>query len=352
MTISNLIAVHEVYYGRWPDNIAVPMRKVTPQVLGRAGIGEILQTAGSFIEHGFDDLPPDIHLPAIVGTALHNVPSSDSTVAHAATARLGSSLVEFPLQENQAMMSEEILERLAGFSSIVDIVLAAYVDYETFGAGRMLTESFPEWTHSPLLSLRDDIYAHQSALAELFGLSARMGGLENRRIAVSWGFGSAFGLPTTAHSLILTALIMGASVRVVAPDKFSLLRRVVREGAKVANSAGGQLEEVHEFEGSFRDVDAVFALNWCRLDDFNHPERNPQYASEFRDWYFTSEILPSGCAFATEPPMQTELMASKELLYGPTSLATTWLGRRIAVLAATIVWMAQRAAADDRVVLV
>lgn len=347
-----MAAIHEVYYGRWPDTIAVPMRKVTPQVLGRAGIGDILQTAGSFMQHGFGDLPPDIHLPALVGTALHNVPSSDSTVTHAAAARLGSSLVDFPLQEKRAMMSEEILEHLASFSAIVDIVLAGYVDNETFGAGRVLTERFSEWTRSPLLCLRDDVYAHQSALAELLGLSARMGGLEKRRIAVSWGFGSAFGLPTTAHSLILAALITGASVRVVAPDKFSLLRRVMREGAKVANSPDSQLEEVHEFEGSFRDVDAVFALNWCRLDDFNHPERNPQYASEFRDWYFTSEKLPNGCTFVTEPPMQTELLASKDLLYGPTSLTTTWFGRRVAALAATIVWMAQRAATGDRVVLV
>jgi ornithine carbamoyltransferase len=328
------------------------MRMATLHGLVPADIAEIMRIGKSFMEQGVDQVSENTHHPSVIGSAFYNASRWDSVVASITAARLGCSYVEFPLEEQQAMSSDEILEQMAEMGRIVDILLTAHIDADTFGAGHLLTMRFPEHVQSLLISIRDDVYAHQLGLAELLGLSARLGSLEKRRVVISWGFGSRFVLPSTAHSLLILALMAGSNVRVVSPSRFSLLRRVVSEASSLAESKNIEFEEVSDFESSFKDADAVFASNWCRLDDFNHPERFPGWAAEFKDWNFTSSMLPRGCLFATESPAESELIAAPDLIRGEDSLSPSWLSRRVSVLAASIAWAMQKRREGKRVALV
>lgn len=320
--------------------------------LGPGGIAEIIQTARSAMEHGYDEVSKGITSPLVIGSAFSNASPWDSRIGSITAARLGCSYVDFPLEEQHVFSSEEILEQLAEVSRAVDILLTAYVDNDTFGAGHLLTMRFPTDTLSSLVSVRDDVFANQPGLAELLGLYGRLGGLENRRVVITWGFGSRFALPGTAHSLMILALLAGSRIRVVSPPKFPLLRRVIREASSVAKAMNTEFEEVQEFEGSFKDADAVFALNWCRLDDFNHPERFAGYATEFKDWHFTSGTLPEGCTFATESPVETDLLAAPDVIHGSGSLVSSWLSRRVSTLVASIDWILRRSREGEHVALV
>jgi ornithine carbamoyltransferase len=326
--------------------------KVTLRELGPTGVAEIMQIGKSVMEQGFGQVSENIRLPSVIGSAFYNASRWDSTIASITAGRLGCSYVDFPLEDEHAMSSEEILEQIAEIGRVVDILLTAHVDTDSFGAGRLLTMRFPAHIQSPLISVRDDIYAHQPGLAELLGLSARLGGLEKRRIVVSWGFGSQFVLPNTAHSLLILALSMGSNVRVVSPSGFSLLRRVISEASSVAKSENAEFEEVRDFEGSFKDADAVFVSNWCRLDDFNHPERFASLAAEFRDWHFTPDTLPQDCIFTTESPAESDLLAAPDLIHGGNSLVPSWLVRRVSALAASIAWILQKHREGKHVALV
>jgi hypothetical protein len=55
-------------------------------------------------------------------------------------------------------------------------------------------------------------------------------------------------------------------------------------------------------------------MNWCRLDDFNRPERNAEHASKYRNWHFTKDVLPQKTLFITDPPVQTELLATRAVI--------------------------------------
>jgi ornithine carbamoyltransferase len=100
-------------------------------------------------------------------------------------------------------------------------------------------------------------------------------------------------------------------------------------------------EEEHEFEGALKDADAVFALNWFRLDDFNHPERNPDHAKEFKDWFVDESALSEDCIFSTVPPAQSGLLASKKVLASDRNITQFWLKHRVISLAATISHMVE-----------
>ena len=95
-------------------------------------------------------------------------------------------------------------------------------------------------------------------------------------------------------------------------------------------------EEENEFEGALKDADAVFALNWFRLDDFNHPERNSHHAKEFKDWFIDETAISENCVFSTVPPTQSGLLASKKVLASDRNITPSWLKHRVSSLAATI----------------
>jgi ornithine carbamoyltransferase len=318
------------------------LKSGTPQMLGRTGIEQIIMTAKSITETGFGDVSSKINSPFVIGSLFYGASTWDSRIADLTAARLGCSYIDFPTEERRAMSSEETISQLKDVSRSVDILLAAYVDTDSFGAGHLLATRFSAVTKSPLICVRDEVFAHQPGLAELLGFSLATQGLEKRKIVISWGFGSQFVLPSTAHSLLILALTMGSSVRVVSPPRFPLLKRAIREARDIAKSNGSEFEETQEFEGSFRDAEAVFALNWCRLDDLNHPERFAAYAAEFKDWHFASGALPDGCVFSSEYPIETDVLAASTIARGNDSVASSWLARRVSVLAASIDWVLHR----------
>jgi ornithine carbamoyltransferase len=221
------------------------------------------------------------------------------------------------------------------FSKAVDMLLTSFVDINTFGAGRRVVEQLGTVSRIPHVNLSDDIYAPQSALAVIAAIWKRLDGIRGKTIAVSWGFGSNHVLPSTAHSLCLMGASLGANIRVVSPSDFPLLNRVLRETQDRVRTTDGTIEELHDFD-SFDDVDAVYAMNWCRLDDFNRPERNSEYASKYRNWHFTKDLLPQRSLFVTSPPVQTELLASRTLVDSENNLTPELFAWTVQALLASI----------------
>ena len=231
-------------------------------------------------------------------------------------------------------------------SKAVDLLVTAFSSYETFGDGRRLTTKFPESSAVPVISLRDDFYDWQSALSHLHGFQRELGDLKGKQVVIAWGFGSSFISPAMAHGLLVTSALLGAKVRVASPPEFSLLNRVLKETKEIAAETSSTFEETADFTDAFQDADAVFSLNWLRLDDFNHPERNTQYVRKYKDWYVTQDTLSRQCIFSTEPPLQPDLTFSPDLLEDQRNISSSWLIRRVHVLAATIVYVLRESRND------
>jgi len=272
----------------------------------------------------------------LVGSLLQGVPTVESRVLQLACGRLGYNNVELGWDDAKTKSDEDLINDFSMFSSAVDLIVAGFVDRETLGAGHAIIKRVAEISEVPMISLADEVFAPQSAIGVAASFWERLGALKGKRIAVCWGFGSSFVMPNTAHSLLLICTSLGADVLLASPPDFGLLRRVVRDAAGRAKQSGSRFEESADLQEFLRTVDAVFATNWCRLDDFNHPERNAEHASQFREWHFTKENLPSDCLFMSEPPIQSDLLLDVSLQRSDRNLTNSWVLKRMQALTASM----------------
>ena len=295
-------------------------------------VTEILKVAHEIETRGFSRIAKGLQDPFILGTMFHNAESREAQICELTGGRLGVPVVDLSWRNVESKETSILLDELRMADSNVDLLLTAFKSNETFGEGNKLTTKFSSASKGPIVSLHDDIYNWQTALSHLSGFQNRIGDLSGKQVVVSWGFGSNFTNPAAAHALMVTSALAGANVRVVAPPDFPTLGRVRKEASKSAVA----VEETSDFDNAFKDADAVYVLNWFRLDDFNHPERNSLQASKYKDWYLTEDLLPDSCVLSSDPSIQSGLTVSPELLQDPRCINTSWLSRRVQVLAATI----------------
>lgn len=295
-------------------------------------VTEILKVAHEIETSGFSKVTRILQDPFVLGTMFHNAESREAHISELTGARLGIPVVDLSWRDVDSKETSALLDELRMAESTVDLLLTAFNSKETFGEGRKLTTKFSGASKSPIVSLHDDIYNWQTALSHVLGFQNRIGNLSGKRVVVSWGFGSNFSSPAVAHGLITTSALAGADVRVVEPPDFPTLNRVRKEAAE----SSGSVEVTSDYRNAFSDADAVFVLNWFRLDDFNHPERNVNHVSKYNDWYLTEKLLPESCILSTDPSIQSGLSIDPELLQDQRCINSSWLSRRVQTLAATI----------------
>jgi ornithine carbamoyltransferase len=300
-------------------------------------IAEILRIAADIDSQGFTQFEKEAEQQIVLGKMFYGATSHDHKICNLAAAHLGMQAVDLSWVDVDLKDSATLLDELRMSSEVVDLLITAFSSHETFGDGRRLTTKFPESSDVPIINLHDDFYDWQSSLSQLFGFQKQLGDVSGKQIVVNWAFGSSFLSPAIAHGFIMASALLGANVRVVAPSEFSLLNRATKKAKEITEEAGSKFEETSVFTDAFGDADAVFSLNWFRLDDFNHPERNSKFAGKYKDWYMTPETLSRSCLFSTEPPLQTGVMLSPELAQDSRNISGSWLVRRVHVLAATII---------------
>jgi ornithine carbamoyltransferase len=314
-------------------------------------VTEILRIAADFDSQGFTQPEKDVDHQIVLGKMFYGATSQDQKLCNLTAARLGMQIVDLSWANVDFTDAETLLDELRMTSEMVDLLITTFSSHETFGDGRKLTTRFPESSDVPVISLHDDFYDWQSSLSQLYGFQRQLGDLRGKQIVVNWAFGSSFLSPAIAHSFMIASALLGANVRVVAPTEFSLLNRVRKNAKAITKEAGSRFEETSLFADAFGDADAVFSLNWFRLDDFNHPERNSKFAGKYKDWYMTPEMLSRNCLFSTEYPLQTGVTLSSELAQDPRNISGSWLTKRIHVLASTIVHVL-RESRDSKIVSV
>ncbi len=310
-------------------------------------VAEILRIASEIDTRGFVPVANGLATNKVLGKMFYGATSRDESICDLAATRLGISSIDLSWTNVDTTESAALLDELQMASEAVDLLITAFSSRESFGDGRRLTKRFPESSAVPIISLHDDLYDWQSALSHIHGFQSALGDLQKKQVVITWGFGSSFISPAAAHSLMVASALVGANVRVVAPPEFSLLNRASSRTKEIVTEERASFEEKTEFDDAFKGADAVFSLNWLRLNDFNHPERNTQYASKYRDWYVTPEILPQNCIFSTEPPLQRDLMLSPELMQDPRNISQGWLNRRVRLLAASIVYALRRSEVNE-----
>jgi ornithine carbamoyltransferase len=333
---------------RFPHNRRPTVMKFTD--IDDAHLGYLLETAGLFHENGVDAVSKQVLPTEVIGSLFQSGDFWEPQIAGTTAGWLDCTHVPLRYSDPLRMSDDEILEYVAMMSNSVDLLLTSFVDMETFGGGRRLTERFPEVVSSPMVSLQDDIYAHQSALACISALQPHLDGLRGREIGITWSFGTRLGLPNSVHSLLRLLLKLGVDIRLTAPPEFAPLNRVLRTARKEAEQRGLAVKESEDLRDGLDGVDGVVVLNWGPLKNFNDIEGNTEIAQQYRDWVITGDLLRPRVPFIMEPPTKRGLGVSEDLYASGGNLTHEWFTRRIAVLSSTIIRMVNLPDAGSRVV--
>lgn len=286
------------------------------------------------IEQG--SLSLDEPTPRVIGLLAHGLRSWDLRAAELAAARLNAHLVHLGWDEPTRTSLDDLITEAIICSNAADAMLVGFVDTETLGGGVTVTNAVAEHLSCLSVVIRNEVYADVAALTHLSLIRDRLGSLNDAKITVSWAFGDRFDTPGTVHSLLMLAPALGARVSVVAPPRFGPLRRVVREAERASGQDMVEVVESEEWPEAIPKSDAMIALNWRSLDEFDDVERNREMAAQYRDWYFTRSSIPDGTLFLTEPPVRAEMAADQELLSHESNLTPLWLQRSASVLASAI----------------
>jgi ornithine carbamoyltransferase len=97
------------------------------------------------------------------------------------------------------------------------------------------------------------------ALADLFTIRERLGGLEGRILAYL-GDGN-----NVAHSLLLGGAKTGMHVRIATPPGFEPIPQVVNRAAEIAADTGGTVEILHDPAEAAEGADALYTDVWASM---------------------------------------------------------------------------------------
>jgi ornithine carbamoyltransferase len=97
------------------------------------------------------------------------------------------------------------------------------------------------------------------ALADLFTIRERLGGLEGRTLAYL-GDGN-----NVAHSLLLGGAKVGMHVRIATPPGFEPIPQVVNRAAEIAADTGGTVEVLHDPAEAADGADALYTDVWASM---------------------------------------------------------------------------------------
>ncbi len=139
-------------------------------------------------------------------------------------------------------------------------VFSRYVDaivLRTFEQERL--ELLASAATIPVINSLSDFEHPCQALADLFTVRERLGGLEGRTLSYL-GDGN-----NVAHSLLLAGAKAGMRVRVAAPPGFEPIPQVVNRAAEIASETGGAVEVLHDPMDAARDADVLYTDVWASM---------------------------------------------------------------------------------------
>ncbi|MBD3404999.1 MAG: hypothetical protein GF411_02550 [Candidatus Lokiarchaeota archaeon] len=297
-------------------------------------VENILQLTG-LIQEALNSLTRATMNISLVHSLLYNAGSYESAIAQSACGYLSCGYSGYTFPTQFIPNRQEVLMELKSAAKLCDILFYSYSDKSKLGNGRSLCLEAAETIQSPLLSLGDEIFAFQSALGYILPIYRRLGKLKEKKVVVSWGYDTRFSLPATAHALVYLSAVLGADVSIIAPKDFPLLRRVLKKSKKIAGESDGSVETVERTEKEYHDADAVFAFNWCSVNEFIRPERNKDLAFQYRDWQISKDCLDNAL-FMTEQPQRLDMIAERAVMDSSANLTSHWLESRILVLLASM----------------
>jgi N-acetylornithine carbamoyltransferase len=104
------------------------------------------------------------------------------------------------------------------------------------------------------------------ALADVMTMTEHLGGLERRKLTISWAYSGSWHKPAAVpQSLLLASAKLGMDITVAHPPGFELDAKVMSAAETHALESGATVRVTNDLEDGVRGADIVYAKSWCSL---------------------------------------------------------------------------------------
>ena len=134
-------------------------------------------------------------------------------------------------------------------------------------------EELAHWSSAPVINALTDLYHPCQALADVFTLQERFGGLRGLKLAFV-GDGN-----NVAHSLMLTAVRLGMDFTIATPAGYAPNAEIVSQAEGLAAISGGRLKVTNDPAEAVDNAHAVYTDVWTSMgQEKESAKRRKQFA--------------------------------------------------------------------------
>ncbi len=143
-------------------------------------------------------------------------------------------------------------------------------------------DGLAEWARIPVVNALSDIYHPCQALADVFTIEERFGSLKGLKVAFV-GDGN-----NVAHSLMLTAVRLGANFSIATPEGYQPFAGIVAEARPLAAEAGGKILVTNDADEAVEGAHVVYTDVWTSM---GFEEEAGERRVNFQPYQVTPELL-------------------------------------------------------------
>ncbi|MDF1561677.1 MAG: knotted carbamoyltransferase YgeW [Deltaproteobacteria bacterium] len=119
----------------------------------------------------------------------------------------------------------------------------------------------------PIVNLQCDYDHPTQTLADLLHLRHRFGGVQGKKIAVSWAYSPSYAKPLSVPQGLITLLPrFGANVVLAHPPGYRLMDEALQKAEAGAKAGGGSFEIVDSMDAAFEGADVVYPKSWGPME--------------------------------------------------------------------------------------
>lgn len=199
-----------------------------------------------------------------------------------------------------------------------------------------VVEELAQHAAIPVVNGLSDLVHPCQGLTDLFTLGERWGSVRGRTIAYV-GDGN-----NTCHSLLLTAVQLGANMRVCSPKGYEPNPRITGQAQAIARATGCELHILHDPDAAADGADAIYTDVWASMGQEDEiEERNGIFAAYQVDSALMARAKPDA-VFLHCLPAHRGHEVTQEVLDGPQSIVYDNAENRLHVQKAILALLIRR----------
>lgn len=193
----------------------------------------------------------------------------------------------------------------------------------------------------PVFNMESAMFHPCQALADLLTIQERLGGLEGRRMTLTWA-PHPRPLPTAVpNSVLLAAAQMGMRVTLARPEGFDLQEEVMQKARELASGSGGTVEVSGDQSAAVDGAEIVYAKSWGALGRYTSPEQERKLRAGAADWTVDGALMSRtpDAAFMHCLPVRRNVVVTDDVLDGGQSIVIDQAENRLHAQKAVLGWL-------------